>query len=239
MTTRHLVASLAVSTLILTAASATAATTATCAVEDTAPHLSLSFAPEPVADDVAPQAFHDLFAVPQVQAADTGTMPIVMPDDSATAAQDAPAPRPRAVQLSQGYEVRQKIHRLASWATLPLFVTEYVLGQKLYDGTGSEGVRNAHGALATGTAALFGVNTVTGVWNLWEARKKPEGRTRRIIHAVLMLGADAGFVATGMLAPDDEDDGGSYDDNRSRHRTVALASMGVATASYLYMFFTR
>lgn len=241
MTTRHLVAFLAASILALAAGPVAAAETATCPVDDEAPHLSVSFAPEPVADAPAPRAFHELFALPRAAATDAVPASIVLPGDTDAVTQEAPAPRPRAVQLSQGYEVRQKIHRLASWATLPLFATEYVLGQKLYDGTGSEGVEGAHSALATGTAVLFGVNTVTGVWNLWEARRKPEGRTRRIIHAVLMLGADAGFVATGMLAPDSEDDdeGGGSSGNRSRHRTVALTSMGVATASYLYMLFTR
>jgi len=151
-------------------------------------------------------------------------------------AQKAPAPRPRAVQMGKGYELRLKVHRLASWATVPLFVAQYVVGQKLYDGDSTgEGARDAHGMLATGTTVLFGVNTATGLWNLWDMRKKPEGRTRRIIHTVLMLGADAGFVATGMMAPDDDDGGG----NRSGHRNLAIASMSVATASYLYMLFTR
>lgn len=160
---------------------------------------------------------------------------------AAALVQDAPYARPRAVQMSRAYEVRMKIHRLASWATVPLFVAQYVAGQKLHDGdyTG-EGTKDLHSALATGTTVLFGVNTVTGVWNLWDARKKPEGRTRRIIHSILMLGADAGFVATGMMAPDDDDDGeGEGEGNRSGHRNVAIASMSVATASYLYMLFTR
>jgi hypothetical protein len=238
MTTRHLVASLAVTALVLAAGPAVA-DTEICTIGDAAPHLSLAFAPDPVDDVTAPRAFHDLFVQPAVQADDAAPSSIALPDVPAADAQDAPAPRPRAVQLSRGYEVRLKVHRLASWATLPFFVTEYVLGQKLYDGTGSESVKGAHGAVATGTAVLFGVNTVTGVWNLWEGRKKPEGRTRRIVHAVLMLGADAGFAATGMLAPDSEDDGANYSDNRRTHRTVALTSMGVATASYLFMLFTR
>lgn len=148
--------------------------------------------------------------------------------------------RTQAVQLSRGYETRLKIHRLASWATAPLFVAQYAVGEKLYDGRGSESLRSAHSALAAGTAVLFGVNTVTGVWNLWEGRHKTEGRTRRWVHSLLMLGADAGFVATGMLAPDDDEhEGGRRGEGRSTHRTVALTSMGVAAASYVYMLFTR
>ena len=53
-------------------------------------------------------------------------------------------------------------------------------------------------------------------------------------HGIMMLGADAGFVATAMLAPGD--DGGG---NRSTHRAVAITSMGVATASYVFMLLTR
>ena len=238
MNTRHLVACVATLGFTLVAAPFANADT-TCSVEDAQPHLSMTFASDAVADDAAPRVWHDLFAdTAPPAAADAPSLAAQADEATTAAAQDAPTRRPRAVQFSKGYEVRQKIHRLASWATMPLFVTEYILGEKLYDGTGSESVKGAHGAVAGGVAALFGVNTITGVWNLVEARKKPEGRTRRIIHSVLMLGADAGFVATGMLAPDIED-GGDYTDNRSRHRTVAIASMGVATASYLFMLLTR
>jgi hypothetical protein len=141
-------------------------------------------------------------------------------------------PRPMAFEYSDGYRTRLKIHKYASFATLPLFVAQYAVGQKLYDGNASDSTRSAHSALAASTAVLFGVNTVTGVWNLAEGRKDPNHRTKRMIHGFLMLAADAGFVATGMLAPDDEGEGGG---NRSTHRTVALTSMGVATVAYLIM----
>jgi hypothetical protein len=147
----------------------------------------------------------------------------------------ATTPRPRvAAEYSDAYETRRKIHYYASWATLPLFVTQYAVGNKLYDGTGSGSTRSAHTALGVSIGALFGVNTVTGVWNLWEARSDPNGRKRRLIHGISMLGADAGFLATGMLAPDEHGSG-----NRAMHRNVALTSMGVAAGSYLYMLFTR
>lgn len=162
----------------------------------------------------------------------------LLADTQAAPAQEPVSSRPRAVQLSSGYETRLKIHRIASWATVPLFATEYILGEKLYDGDYSDGVKSAHSAFAAGIAVLFGVNTVTGVWNLWEGRQKTEGRTRRWVHGLLMIGADAGFVATGMLAPGDDDEGGDGG-NRSTHRTVAITSMGVAAASYVYMLLTR
>ena len=163
----------------------------------------------------------------------------VQPQLNMTAADTAAAmaeQRPQAFTYSDGYNMRRKIHMAASWATIPLFVGQYIAGQKLYDGEGGESAKSWHGALAGGVAALFAVNTVTGVWNLWEARGDPNGKTRRLVHGLLMLGADAGFVATGMMAPDDDEGGGS---DRSTHRTVAITSMGVAAGSYLYMLLTR
>lgn len=147
--------------------------------------------------------------------------------------QAPPTPRPMAFEYSDGYRTRLKIHKYASFATLPLFVAQFAVGQKLYDGNASDGTRSAHTALAVSTAALFGVNSVTGVWNLYEGRKDPNKSTKRKIHGILMLVADAGFVATGALAPDDDEGEGGGD--RSTHRTVALASMGVATVAYLIM----
>ena len=145
------------------------------------------------------------------------------------------SPRPTVVaNYSDAYVTRRKIHLYASFATAPLFVAQYFVGQKLYDEGGSDGARGAHSALGVGIGALFGVNTVTGVWNLWEARHDPNGRRRRLIHGISMLGADAGFVATGLLAPGDEGGG-----SRSTHRAVALTSMGVAAGSYVYMLLTR
>jgi len=154
-----------------------------------------------------------------------------------TEGQAATQERPMAVEYSDGYSLRRKIHWYASFATVPLFIAQYAVGQKLYDGTASESTRSTHSALAAGTAALFGVNTVTGVWNLWEARKDPNKRTKRVVHGILMLAADAGFVATGALAPESEE--GRISGNRSTHRSVALTSMGVATVSYLIMLVGR
>jgi hypothetical protein len=154
-----------------------------------------------------------------------------LPSSLAPAAQ-----RPQAVVYSDGYNTRRKIHMAASWATIPLFVGQYITGQKLYDGNASESVQSAHGAFAAGVAALFAVNTATGVWNLWEARHDSNGQTRRLVHGLMMLGADAGFVAAGMMAPDDDEGGSS---GRAAHRNVAITSFGLAAASYIYMLVTR
>ena len=118
-----------------------------------------------------------------------------------------------------------------------MVIGESIAGMKLYDGDGSESAKSAHGAFTAGLAALFGVNSVTGVWNLVEGRHDPNGRTRRIVHSALMLGADAGFVLAASLAPDDDD--GNFTSDRSAHRNVAITSMAVATASYIYMLVTR
>jgi hypothetical protein len=156
-------------------------------------------------------------------------------------AEDPQAARPRrpmAFEYSDGYRTRLKIHKYSSFAMLPLFVAQYVVGQKLYDGTGSDSTRSAHGALAATTAVLFGVNTVTGVWNMVEGRKDPNRGTKVKVHGILMLLADAGFVATGAMAPDRERGDFTYEGggtSASTHRTVALVSMGVATAAYLMM----
>ena len=145
--------------------------------------------------------------------------------------------RPTAFEYSDFYNTRRKIHMIASYATVPLFVGEYLAGQKLYDGNGSSAAKSAHGAFTAGLAGLFGLNTITGVWNLWDGRKDPNGRTRRIVYSILMLGADAGFAATASLAPDDDDRG--FTNDRSAHRNMAIASMSVAAASYVYMLVTR
>lgn len=150
---------------------------------------------------------------------------------------DSGRQRPRAVEYSDFYYTRLEIHRIASYATIPLFVGEYILGTKLYNNPpGPKSTQEWHRAVALGVAGLFGVNTVTGAWNLWESRKDPAGRTRRWIHAALMFAADAGFVATGVTAPSPRRilfSGSTV--NKSTHRTIAIASMSTALASYLMM----
>lgn len=135
------------------------------------------------------------------------------------------------LRSSDLYRLRAKVHRYASLATGPLFVAQFISGERLYDGKGG---RDAHGALAAGVAGLFAVNTVTGVWNLWEGRKDPNHRTKRLVHGLVMLGCDAGFAITGAIAPGDEGGG-----NRSLHRKVAIAAMGIAGANYLFMLLTK
>ena len=150
----------------------------------------------------------------------------------AAVARDGEQARTTAVTYSDGYQLRARIHKMASFATLPLFAAQYVLGNKLDEGGASETVRATHAGIATAMVGLFGVNTVTGVWNMWEARNDPNGKTRRLTHGILMLASDAGFVATGLLAP--TNDGGG---NRDLHKSVAITSIALATTGYLIMLF--
>ena len=147
-------------------------------------------------------------------------------------------PRPRAFEYSDGYRTRLKIHKYASFATVPVFVAQFAVGQKLYNGTGSDSTRSLHTALAAATGALFGVNTVTGVWNLSEGRKDPNHRSKKLVHGILMMAADGGFVATAAMAPHlHRRDGTSGGVSPATHRAIALTSMGVASVSYLMMLF--
>ncbi|MBM3906557.1 MAG: hypothetical protein FJ363_00620 [Gemmatimonadetes bacterium] len=141
--------------------------------------------------------------------------------------------RRRAVRLSDAYRTRQRIHKLASFAILPLFAFQYAAGEQLYDKSDAapDWAKDYHGLAAGGVAGLFALNTVTGSLNWWETRHQEGGRGWRTTHAALMLLAEAGFVATGMLAEDAE---GSLD-KRRQHRTIALTSMSLASASYLMM----
>jgi hypothetical protein len=107
---------------------------------------------------------------------------------------------PVAIEHSDAYQTRAKIHKYASFATLPLFATELWLGQSVFNappgGAGSK--KGAHIAVGSGIIGLFAVNTVTGAWNMFggEGRQEKEGRTLRLVHGLLMMAADGGFLAT-------------------------------------------
>jgi hypothetical protein len=159
---------------------------------------------------------------------------------------DTPAqgqPRTKAFVYSDGYHTRAKIHRTASFASLPLFGAEALLGQSLYNSP-SSGKRTAHIVVGSAIMGLFAVNSVTGVWNLVEARKDPKGRTLRWVHGLLMLGADVGFVATVATGPGNGKHNGvvtteTIQSRAATHRNVAIASLGVATLGYTIMLFGK
>jgi hypothetical protein len=143
--------------------------------------------------------------------------------------------QPAPTYYDHAYDVRAKIHKYASFATLPLVGAEFVVGQSLFNSP-SDWKKSTHLALGTAIGGLFAVNSVTGVWNLVEARKDPNRGHLPLIHSLLALSADAGFVATAAITPGGHQDGGfSNPADRGPHRTVAFTSMGLATASYLIM----
>jgi hypothetical protein len=136
---------------------------------------------------------------------------------------------------SSGYEVRLKIHKYASFATLPLFATELALGQSLYNNPTGGSRKTAHAIAGAGLVGLFTANSVTGIWNLWESRQDPNGRKLRILHSTLMLAANGGFVAAWATAPSDHR--GVLGPGKATHRDIAVASIGVGTVGYLLMLF--
>ncbi len=143
-------------------------------------------------------------------------------------------PRARAFAYSDGYDRRLTWHRRLSWGMLPLFAASYFSGDQLLQKGSSapDWARTIHGPAATGSAILFSANALTGSLNLWEGRKNPSGRTRRIVHSVLFTSAGAGFVYAGTKLANDAE---QSQVKRRQHRNVALGSMGVSTFSWLIM----
>lgn len=147
---------------------------------------------------------------------------------------------PAAIEHSSGYQARAKIHKYASFATLPLFASELALGQSLYNSSSEQDSKKGlHAAIGAGIIGLFGVNTVTGSWNLFgEGWQEKDGRALRLVHGLLMMAANAGFVATWATAPHREHEGftATFADDKSTHRNIAFASISAGTAGYLVMF---
>ncbi len=141
--------------------------------------------------------------------------------------------RHTAVDYSDAYYRRLDIHRAASRLTLPLFALQLAAGSQLFDRSSDapQWAKIGHRVGATGVAAMFATNLVTGVPNMLEGWRDPNDRGRRLFHASMMLVASAGFTATGLLAERAEGD----PDARELHRTVAYTSMGVATIAYFSM----
>ena len=139
----------------------------------------------------------------------------------------------RTVDYSAAYYRRLDIHRKASTLTIPLFALQMIAGSQLFDKSvdAPEWAKVGHRIGATGVAALFATNLVTGVPNMIEGLRDPNDRGRRLFHASLMLAASAGFTATGLLAERAEGD----PDARNLHRTIAYSSMGLATVAYFSM----
>jgi hypothetical protein len=144
--------------------------------------------------------------------------------------------RRRAIEVSDAYATRLRIHHYASYALIPLFAAQSIAGNQMYQSGGSDPrwASDLHGIGAGGLAALFTVNTVTGVWNLWDSRAATQGRTVRWVHSGLMLASDAGFTYAGVkLGPEATRSGTA----RREHRRIAMISMGGALLGYATMLF--
>lgn len=150
-----------------------------------------------------------------------------------------PQRHPMALQYPPGYYTRLKIHKVASFATLPLFAAEVALGNSLYNNPQERGGKKAaHGIIGASIVGLFGVNTLTGVWNLWDSRHDPSSHGLILAHSVLMLIADAGFVATSMSGPKTRGpEAVNFHSQAIRHRNLAYFSIGIATIGYGLMLF--
>jgi hypothetical protein len=170
---------------------------------------------------------------------DTGT---VLPTDSVPravssalvlgvrAADDTIPRRRRSIEVSDWYERRLRIHRYGAYAVLPLFALTTVSGNALYDDprNGPTWAKNGMRYGATALAGVFTSNTVTGLWNLWDSRAVPQGRTRRSLHAILMLASDAGFTYAGAKLADEAE---NSVDKRREHRAWAYGSMATTLAA--------
>ena len=153
--------------------------------------------------------------------------------------------RRRSVVYSEAYGTRLTIHRYGSYAMLPIFGAEYLVGSRLlqqkddvFSGRRNSPIdpslRHTHRLVALSLASLFVVNTTTGLWNLYDARNDPAGKGIRTAHALTMLAAEAGFVLGAELGSRATQNGPA---NARQHRNVALGSMALSTAGASMMWF--
>lgn len=142
--------------------------------------------------------------------------------------------RPRVVELSDWYYRRLKIHRWVAYGTLPVFGAQWAAGERLYNDSrdAPTWAKTTHRVGATLLAGGFTVNTVTGLWNLWDSRSVPQGRALRTVHALSILVADGMFTYAGAKLSDEAEQSSS---KRKEHRTIALSAMALTTVSGMAM----
>jgi len=150
------------------------------------------------------------------------------------APQDTVRRRPRAIQVSEWYGRRLTIHRTLSYATIPVFTAQYVAGARLFrDGSAAPTwAKTTHRVGATTLAGIFTVNTVTGIWNLWDSRMVSNHKALRTTHALMMLTADAAFTYAGATLSNQAENSLS---KRKLHRTIALSATGLTLANGVMM----
>jgi hypothetical protein len=149
-----------------------------------------------------------------------------------------PRRRRKSVDVSEWYERRLRIHRYGAYTIIPLFALQAYAGNELYNngGTAPDWAKPTHRFGATALATVFTINTVTGVWNLWDSRAVEKGRTKRYLHALLMLASDAGFTYAGVRLSEQAE---TSADKRREHRAWAYSSMATALVGSGIMVFWR
>ena len=181
---------------------------------------------EPVAAETTAPAFGT--------ASPAGLFPLPVETDSVR--------RRHAVRLSYSYYRRLDLHRWAGYAVPPLFLAEFLAGEKLLK-EGSEAplwAEKSHKPIAYALAGIFTFNTITGVWNLVEAGKVQSGKNRRWVHALMMLASSAGFIYAAHVAPTTEQiDARIASGTRggwTTHKKTAVAAIGLATVAHAMMY---
>ena len=147
----------------------------------------------------------------------------------AIAPDDTVQRRRKSVEVSEWYERRLRLHRYGSYTIYPLFALQAVAGNQIFPDpqNAPAWARNSHRSGASALSGVFTLNTVTGLWNLWDSRSVPQGRARRTAHALLMLASDAGFTYAGVRLSEQAE---TSVDKRREHRMWAYGSMATALA---------
>ena len=145
-------------------------------------------------------------------------------------------PRPRAIEYPDSYYTRLQIHRELSYAIYPLYVGQYIFGERLWKESRNAPTwaKTGHRVFATALVGVFAANTVTGLWNLWDSRHDPDHRVLRTVHALTMLAADGAFTYAGSTLATQAQTSLS---KRRLHRTITISAMGVTALSSLIMTF--
>lgn len=135
--------------------------------------------------------------------------------------------RRKAVEVSEWYERRLRLHRYGSYTIYPLFALQAVAGNQIFPDplNAPSWAKTSHRIGASALAGVFTLNTVTGLWNLWDSRDAPQGRARRTVHTLLMLASDAGFTYAGARLSEQAE---TSVDKRREHRIWAYGSMATA-----------
>jgi hypothetical protein len=190
--------------------------------------VSLSLAAAAAAPWTSPATTPDTMRVPVVYSADSTTTRYAATGD------DTIPKRRKVVDLSEWYGRRLTIHRYVAYGTLPVFAAQWAAGKRLYDDSRAAPTwaKTTHRVGATALAAGFTVNTVTGLWNLWDSRSVEQHRALRTMHALSILAADAAFTYAGAKLSNEAEQSAV---KRREHRTVALSAMAVTTVSGIAM----